>query len=484
VVLTLATAAALVVGGLPASLPASAVDVVLVANTSSQPAAAGLLSVSGFGAFDNLLVGVALKDAPFGTTFAFASTSGLTPAYGYGFTNTMREVSFAGTLADINAALATMLISTGPVGGPFTIYLSASLNSPNLYYNATNDHFYSYVAGERTWTSALAGAQTQTVNGATGYLVTITDAQENDFIAHHTNTSNVWIGATDRNVEGTWTWASGPEAGITFWSGMSSGTTTPPFNYASWATSQPSNSGGNENYGITNWRGTLGLWNDSAETQRLNLGYIAEFSPPISGYSGVSSTVLSASVTSPPSAPVNVTAVAGDGQAQVTWEVPNSVGDSPITNYRVTATPTASGCTTDPATLTCTITGLTNGVPYTFAVEATNAQGWGISGTSASVTPLDSRVRLILNQGTRINRGVYDRIRTSGTTTGIRAGTRLTAYFRYRGETTFRRGHARILVQPDGSFTWTRKVGLPLTFIAYITLHAHESKRVVWAELH
>ena len=144
-VLTLATAAALVVGGLPASLPARAVDVVLIANTPSQPAATGLLSISGFGPTDNVLVGVALRDAPFGTTFAFALTSGLTPAYGYGFTNTMREVSFTGTLADINSALTTMLISTGPVGGAFTINLSASLNSPNLFYNATNDHGY---AGE------------------------------------------------------------------------------------------------------------------------------------------------------------------------------------------------------------------------------------------------------------------------------------------------------------------------------------------------
>lgn len=88
----------------------------------------------------------------------------------------------------------------------------------------------------------------------------------------------------------------------------------------------------------------------------------------------------------PPGPPLNAAATAADGAATVTWDAPTSVGDFPITHYTVTSDPGSHTCTT--ASLTCTVTGLTNGRPYTFTVIATSDAGSGpASAPSNSVHP-------------------------------------------------------------------------------------------------
>jgi hypothetical protein len=93
-----------------------------------------------------------------------------------------------------------------------------------------------------------------------------------------------------------------------------------------------------------------------------------------------------------PSAPTGVTATAGNGTAQVSWTAPGD-GNSPITSYSITP---ETGSTTLPATVItgnppatkATISGLTNGVTYTFTVTATNAVGTSpASAASNAVTP-------------------------------------------------------------------------------------------------
>ena len=86
-----------------------------------------------------------------------------------------------------------------------------------------------------------------------------------------------------------------------------------------------------------------------------------------------------------PGAPTGVTAIAGIGQATVSWTAPSSQGSSAITGYTVTGSPGGSCSTT---ATTCTITGLTAGTSYTFTVRATNAVGTGTaSAPSNAVTP-------------------------------------------------------------------------------------------------
>jgi hypothetical protein len=90
-----------------------------------------------------------------------------------------------------------------------------------------------------------------------------------------------------------------------------------------------------------------------------------------------------------PGPPANVSAIAGDGQATVSFTPPASDGASPITGYTVYSDPPAGADSHAVTTaLTHTVTGLTNGTPYTFTVTATNAVGHGhASVPSNSVTP-------------------------------------------------------------------------------------------------
>jgi hypothetical protein len=87
-----------------------------------------------------------------------------------------------------------------------------------------------------------------------------------------------------------------------------------------------------------------------------------------------------------PDAPTDVSASAGDGFATISFTAPNDNG-SPISGYTAISNPgniPSSDCTASP----CTVSGLTNGVEYTFTVAATNSFGTGpASAPSNAVTP-------------------------------------------------------------------------------------------------
>jgi len=102
----------------------------------------------------------------------------------------------------------------------------------------------------------------------------------------------------------------------------------------------------------------------------------------------VSTAVTPATV---PDAPTSVSAVAGNTQAVVSFTAPVSNGGSTITSYTVTSSPGEFTATGGGSPIT--ITGLTNGVAYTFTVVATNAIGISVaSSASNSVTPISAPV--------------------------------------------------------------------------------------------
>ena len=82
-----------------------------------------------------------------------------------------------------------------------------------------------------------------------------------------------------------------------------------------------------------------------------------------------------------PENPALDSVVVGTHSATITWLKPAN-GGSPILGYTVTATPGGLTCSTDSADeLSCTITGLTDGVNYTFTVTARNAVGTSVPPT-------------------------------------------------------------------------------------------------------
>ena len=101
-----------------------------------------------------------------------------------------------------------------------------------------------------------------------------------------------------------------------------------------------------------------------------------------------------------PGAPTGASATAGDTSASVAFTAPASNGGSPITFYTVTSSP--GGVTGTGSRSPIILNGLTNGVAYTFIVEAANAAGTGAPSTASNaITPLSSQTITFANPGTQ-----------------------------------------------------------------------------------
>ena len=141
-----------------------------------------------------------------------------------------------------------------------------------------NNHWYDFIILETAITPVAAetAAESSTLMGQSGYLATITSAEEQAFL------NNIWpgagsvpdgqfgdqsyfvIGVTDRDVEGTFTLLGGPEQGQLV-------------NYTNWEFGEPNDNGG-EDYVVAWWNDSAnGLWND-VSGGATTLGYLLEYS--------------------------------------------------------------------------------------------------------------------------------------------------------------------------------------------------------------
>ena len=93
-----------------------------------------------------------------------------------------------------------------------------------------------------------------------------------------------------------------------------------------------------------------------------------------------------------PDAPTGLSATAGDSQVSLSWTAPSNTGGTPITDYLVEfSTDGANWSTFADGTGTATsatVTGLTNGVSYSFRVSAITSAGTGSASSVATGTPV------------------------------------------------------------------------------------------------
>ncbi len=85
-----------------------------------------------------------------------------------------------------------------------------------------------------------------------------------------------------------------------------------------------------------------------------------------------------------PAAPTHVVATAGSQSAKISWTAALANGAA-ITQYTATLSPGGFTCVT--ATLSCEVTGLTNGTTYVATVNARNVVGVGPASVAVTVTP-------------------------------------------------------------------------------------------------
>jgi len=415
-------------------------------NTANQDP--GDFVIAGFSSSATLLVSIGFVDPPAGTSFTLPTTTGLTASSGYNFTGGKTQISFTGSQANANSALAAMTVATGGTTGDITIRVTASLSIATVFYNPINNHYYEYFSSNvyawntpDTSTSAIHLAETKSRYGVTGYLATITNAQEQKFIYENFSYDDIWIGATDdyevlntrcagtagwsnfadqSASEGKWYWISGPsdEKCKKFWDGNTSGLwvdsstnatlartagNASSARYENWCTGNSTpytltagrsmgepNNAGSEQFALEKWNGAT-CWNDWGRKGDGQKSYLVEYSGDFNDPATFATATLTARVSN---APRNVSAARAtpslSGELVVSWQAP--IGVTP-TSYTVTSSPGGRTCTT--TSLTCTVDGLTNGTSYTFTVVATFSDAsTATSLASTAVSPASTPVSI------------------------------------------------------------------------------------------
>jgi len=134
-------------------------------------------------------------------------------------------------------------------------------------------HRYELFVLQNYFDAALEFARSRKFNDVSGYLVTVGNHEENEFVAGFLSKNDAvsaWLGAKD-DEEGHWKWIEGPENGIKFWEGTFDGHPMDGV-YVNWKEGEPNNVDNEDCAAIL----ADGIWND-AVCDRAKISLIVEF---------------------------------------------------------------------------------------------------------------------------------------------------------------------------------------------------------------
>ncbi|WP_308200262.1 fibronectin type III domain-containing protein [Cellulomonas wangsupingiae] len=168
----------------------------------------------------------------------------------------------------------------------------------------------------------------------------------------------------------------------------------------SWAPPAPRDAGPITGYVVTTHPGGASVTVDADAVEATvagltnGIGYSVSVAATDAGGTGVVTThpvPVAPEPASVPLAPVLQSALPYAGRVDLQWVAPVD-GGSAITGYQVTITPGGRVVDVAADTTVTSVSGLTNGIAYTFAITATNAAGTSAAATSEPVAPVASRV--------------------------------------------------------------------------------------------
>jgi hypothetical protein len=222
--------------------------------------------------------------------FTSATTGNITVSTCNGTTYDSALEAFSGTCAalvslvcnDDSCALQSRISFAATAGQTYYIRVGGfasqtgqgnlDINDGTPILNPANGTYYAGISAPGiTWTQARAAAAATSHLGRQGRLVTLNDAQENDFVFNSLGgVNNYWVGGFQNTSSpsysepgGGWEWITGE-----------------PFSYTNWLVGEPNNTGA---FGAEDFLELLqspqfgATWNDVAEMEHP-AGYVIEFS--------------------------------------------------------------------------------------------------------------------------------------------------------------------------------------------------------------
>ncbi|MFK7838407.1 MAG: Ig-like domain-containing protein, partial [Sulfitobacter sp.] len=253
-----------------------------------------------------------------------------------------------------------------------------------------NDHYYQFVTSSTlTWTAARADAAANS-----GYLATVTSADEQAFVTGIAAGRVAFLGGSDAIEEGTWIWVDGPEAGQQFWQSAVGGATAGPVggSYVNWSAGQPSAAASVEN--VLHLFGD-GSWNDlvDADTPSTTFGYVMEYSGPLNVRGSIATNDTDpegGTLTYAATNSVQGLTLAADGTWALDQTDPNFVtlAQGETSSLALTYTATDAGGATANGTLNIIVEGA-NDAPSIVDDAETVAEGSGVTAFDLSLISSD-----------------------------------------------------------------------------------------------